>query len=143
MTTDFPQVVRDALQTLNASTESSLRRELSTSFGLGHSERLQFEIDPVYYGIHLIQTEETVLDGDAVYDLVPFDILNAVEESGVDPFAVIADEIVAWFADRWRAADGPKHYSPAYAFFHGGLDSPRYDLEHKRWHSVQEVWPDD
>ena len=142
MTTEFRQVVRDSLQTLNASTESAIRLELSTSFDLGHSGKLQFEIDPVYYGIHLIQTEETVIDGDAVYDLIPFDILDSVEESGGDPFTVIADEIVAWFADRWSAADGPKHYSPAYVFFHGGLDSPRYDLEHKRWRPVEDVWPD-
>ena len=58
----FRQAIRNALGKLSASTEQAIRRELATSFDLGHSGRLQFEIDEMYYGIWLIQTEEVVLN---------------------------------------------------------------------------------
>ena len=70
--------------------------------------------------------------GGAEYDL---DAL--VERSGIEV------ELFPWFAERWEAAGGPRHCRPAYAFFHGGLDEPRYDLEQRRWCEVAEVWPED
>ncbi len=143
MSKEFSQHVRDSLQAWNESTESAIRHELAKRFDLGHSERLQFEIDPFFLGIHLIQTEETILEGDVIHDTISFESMESFKESGVDTFAVISDEIVLWFADRWLATDGPKLYSPAYVFFHGGLEAPRYDLEHRCWRTVGEIWPDE
>jgi hypothetical protein len=54
---------------------------------------------------------------------------------------VLDEELLPWFADRWKAAGGPGRFSPAYADFHGGLEQPRYHLEQRRWNSVAEVWP--
>ncbi len=138
---DTRQAVRDALHSLNRRIEQALRRELSTPLDLGHSGRLQFEIDDFDYRIHLVQTEEDVLAEDAVYQAIPKNVHDAAEEAGIELFVIITEEIVPWFAERWRSIDGPIQYSPACVFFHSGLDSPRYDMEHDRWCSVSEVWP--
>jgi hypothetical protein len=138
----FRQAIRDALRERNASTEEAIRRELATSFDLGHSGRLQFEIDGTYYGIWLTQTEEVVLK-DSVWDALPKSLLEEAESAGYDSFRTIEEELVQWFADRWCAVGGPSHYSPAYVFFHGGLSQPRYDLEKRRWCSVEEIWPEE
>ena len=137
----FRQVIRDALNQWNVSTEEAIRRELAKSFDLGHSGRLQFEIDDMYNGIWLIQTEGVVLEHD-VWDAIPRSLPEEVESAGNDPFRATADELVQWFADRWCACGGPTHYSPAYAFFHFGGNQPRFDLEKRRWYSVEEVWPE-
>lgn len=137
----FRQTIRDTLDKWNASTEAAIRRELAASFDLGHSGRLQFEIDGIYYGITLVQTEEVVLE-DSICDAMPEGVLDEAEAAGIDWLSVVVEELVQWFADRWCAADGPSRYRPAYAFFHGGLNQPRYDLARRRWCPVDEVWPD-
>jgi hypothetical protein len=134
--------IRDALRKHNTSTEDAIRRELATSFDLGHSGRLQFEIDGTYYGIWLIQTEEVVLK-DSIWDMIPKNLLDEAGTAYFDLFTAIEEELVQWFADRWCAAGGPTYYSPVYVFFHGGLSQPRYDLEKRRWCSVDEVWPEE
>ena len=108
--------IADALRDRGASTEEAIRRELATSFDLGHSGRLQFEIDGTYYGIWLTQTEEVVLK-DSVWDAIPKSLLEEAESAGYDSFRAIEEELVQWFADRWCAVGGPSHYSPAYVFF--------------------------
>jgi len=138
----FRQAIRDALRASSSYTEEAIRRELATAFDLGHSGRLQFEIDGTYYGIWLIQTEEVVLK-DSIWDAIPKNLLDEAEAAGYDSFAAIEEELVQWFADRWCAVGGPNRYSPAYVFFHGGLSQPRYDLEKRRWFSVEEVWPEE
>jgi hypothetical protein len=73
---------------------------------------------------------------------LPDDFLERAEAAGLDWLVAVSEEIVRWFADRWEAAGGPSRYRPAYAFFHGGVDTPRYDLERRRWCEVTEVWPE-
>jgi hypothetical protein len=136
----FRQAIRDSLRKQTTSTENAIRRELAKSFNLGHSSRLQFEIDGTDYGISLVQTEEVVLQ-DSIWDSIPESVLDEAECADYDLFEVIEEELVQWFADCWSAAGGPKHYSPAHVFFHGGL--PRYDLETRRWCSVEDVWPEE
>lgn len=58
---------------------------------------------------------------------------EAAEESGLDWLQIVATEIVTWFTARWHACCGPRYYSPAYIFFHGGLETPRYDMEKRAW----------
>jgi hypothetical protein len=142
ITMNYLQAIRDALRTLDSPIEAAIRDQLSASFDLGHSERLQFEISVLDFRIHLIQTEEDVLAEFSVMDAIPQEIHDAAEVSEFDLCETIAEEVVPWFAERWRAVGGDKLYSPAYLFFHGGLESPRYDLERNRWLSVAEVWPD-
>src|SRR5688572_30183898 len=98
----FRQVIRNALNQWNVSTEEAIRRELAKSFDLGHSGRLQFEIDDMYNGIWLIQTEGVVLEHD-VWDAIPESLPEEVESVGNDPFRATAEELVLWFADRWCA----------------------------------------
>ena len=133
--------IRDAIQSLNAATESSIRRELSGPIDLGDSERLQFEVCPQFFGITLIQTEEEIVPDSAIPDSVPQDVQAAAEAADLDLNAGIEVELLPWLAARWAASGGPLHYRPAYAFFHGGLSEPRYDLEQRRWLEVSEVWP--
>jgi hypothetical protein len=135
--------IRDALRSLDAAAEEAIRNELAKSFDLGHSGRLQFEIDPTFYGIHLIQTEETVVPGDSILDAIADGFLERADAAGLDPLTAVGEEVVRWLADRWEAAGGPLKYRPAYAFFHGGMDEPRYDLEQRRWCEVNEVWPEE
>jgi hypothetical protein len=132
--------IRNALRSLDAAVEQAIRRELAKPFELGHSGRLQFEIDPVYYDIRLVQTEETVVQ--RVIEALTDDFLERAEVAGLGWIVAVSEEVVRWFADRWQAAGGPSRYHPAYAFFHGGLGSPRYDLEQRRWCEAAEVWPE-
>jgi hypothetical protein len=134
--------IREALQSLNKTVEAAIRRELSEPFDLGHSERLQFEVCPQSFGIKLIQTEEEIVPDYAVPDTVPQGLRDAAAAADLDVYAGIEAELFPWFADRWQAVGGPLHYQPAYAFCHGGLYEPRYDLEQRRWCEVSEVWPE-
>lgn len=141
--TEVRQAIRSALHKLDASTEQALLRELAKPFDLGHSGRLQFEIDPWSLRISLIQTEEDLLANSAVIDLIPEGILDDAEAAGLDSLITMSEELVTWFAGRWQAVGGPSYYTPAYAFFHGRLGQPRYDLEQRRWCSVEEIWPEE
>ena len=135
--------IRAALRSLGTATEQEIQNLLAKQFELGHSGRLQFEIDPIFYGIHLVQTEELVVPGDVVLDVIAIDFLERAELAGLDWIAPMREEVIRWFADRWQAVDGPLRYRPAYAFFHGGLDEPRFDLEQRRWCQISEVWPEE
>jgi hypothetical protein len=138
---EMQAAIRDALQALSATAEAAIRRELAAPFDLGHSQRLQFEVCPQFFGVTLVQTEEEILADSAILDALPQDLLDAAEAAGLDVLAGIEAELLPWFADRWEGAGGPRRYQPAYAFFHGGLEAPRYDLEQRRWCEVAEVWP--
>jgi hypothetical protein len=133
--------IRCALQSPNAPTEAAIRRELAEPFALGHSKRLQFEVCPHFFGIKVVQTEEEIVPDSAIADAAPPEIRATAEIADLDVHAGIEAELFPWLAERWQAAGGPDHYRPAYAFFHGGLDEPRYDLEQRRWCEVSEVWP--
>jgi hypothetical protein len=133
--------IRDVLRSLNAVAEAAIRRELSEPIDLGHSERLQFEACPLFFGIKLVQTEEEIIPDSAIQDAIPPELQTAAEAADLDVFAGIEAELPAWLADRWQAVGGPTRYRPAYLLFHGGLEEPRYDLEQRRWCEMSEVWP--
>jgi SMI1 / KNR4 family (SUKH-1) len=137
----FREAIRHCLRQLNDTVEEAITRELAMTFDLGHSGRLQFEVDPIYYGIHLVQTEEVILNV-TLLQVIASEIQDAAEAAGFDLHTACGEELFPWFADRWHAAGGPQHHRPAYAFYHGGLDEPRYHLEQRRWCSVEEVWPE-
>ena len=137
---DFRKAIRECLSRLDTAVEDALRRQLAGPIDLGHSGRLQFEVCPYFYGVHLVQTEEEIVPDSAVWDAVPPELRDAAEAADCDLYAAIQEELLTWFADRWQAVGGPRLYSPAYIFFHGGLDEPRYDLEQRRWLSVEEVF---
>jgi hypothetical protein len=136
----FRKAIREALGTLNPAVEAALRRELTVPIDLGHSGRLQFEVCPYFHGIQLVQTEEGILADSAAQDSLPQQLQDAAEAADFDLHAAVEEELLPWFADRWQAVGGPTLYSPAYLFFHGGLDEPRYDLELRQWLSVEEVF---
>jgi hypothetical protein len=137
---DLRLAIRLALETLNPAVEATLRRELAVPIDLGHSDRIQFEVCPYFHGIHLIQTEEEILPDSAAQDCLPQELQDAAEAADLDLHTALGEELLPWFADRWEQVGGPALYRPAYAFFHGGLDEPRYDLERRLWLSVEEVF---
>jgi hypothetical protein len=138
---EFRAQIRQALERLNAPAERAIRRELRKPLDLGHSERLQFEVCPYFYGVKLVQTEEEILEDSVIPDAMPAKLQEAAEAADFDLHTAIGEELFPWFAEQWQTAGGPQQYRPANAFFHGGLDEPRYDLERRRWCSVEEVWP--
>lgn len=125
------------LNKLNADVELALISELSRDIELGSSGLLQFEIDPLDYRIHLVQTENDVLKSFELDESIEVQYEDEVD----DIYEVVSEQIVSWFAERWKQVNGPSTYSPAYIFFHGGLDSSRYDLEEDEWGSVDKAWP--
>jgi hypothetical protein len=135
--------IRDVLGSLNAVAEAAIRRELAEPIDLGHSERLQFEACPHFFGVTVVQTEEEIVPDSAIQDAIPPDLRSAAEAADLGVFEAIEAELPAWLAERWQAVGGPGHYRPAYLVFHGGLDEPRYDLEQHRWCEVSEVWPEE
>lgn len=140
---DFRNAIRGVLHQFDDAVEAAIRRELAEPFDLGHSQRLQFEVCPHFYGIHLVQTEEGILEDSAIEDAIPASIAEAAAPTDFDLHELLGKELFPWLADRWQAAEGPRHFSPAYAYYHGGLDEPRYHLEQYRWREVEEVWPEE
>ena len=138
--TDLRVAVRATLHTMNAAVEAALTRELAYPIDLGHSGRLQFEVCPYFYGVKLVQTENEIVEDYAIQDGMPREIGAAADAADMDLHNMIAEELFPWLADRWAAVGGPGRYHPAYLFYHDENDV-RWDLEQRRWLSVQEVWP--
>lgn len=133
--------IRAALQTLDAVAEAAIRRELAEPIDLSHSERLQFEACPHFFGVKLVQTEEEIVSDSAISGAVTRELWDLAKAADLSVYAAIEAELPSWLADRWQAVGGPSRYRPAYLLFHGALDEPRYDLEQRRWCEVSEVWP--
>src|SRR5262249_58150496 len=108
---DFRNAIRGVLRQHDQIVEAAIRRELARPITLGHRERFQFEVDPWgTYGIHLVQTEEGILEGVPL----PESLYQAGEESDVDLHAMLGEELFPWLADRWHAVAGPGPFIPAY-----------------------------
>ena len=136
---DFRNAVRGALRQHDRAVEDAIRLEVTKPITLGPRERLQFEVDPHSYSVHLVQTEEGIV-GDLL-EALPDSLFETAEAEQWDLFEMLGEELFPWLADRWQAVGGPARFSPAYAFYHGGPRQPRYHLEQRRWCSVEEVWP--
>jgi hypothetical protein len=135
--------IREVLRSLNATVEAAIRRELAEPLDLGHSQRLQFEVCPYFFGVKLVQTDEEILPDSGASDAVPAQLRDAAAAADLNLHEALCEELFPWLAERWQAAGGPIQYRPAYAFFHGGLDEPRYHLKQLRWCEVSEVWPEE
>ncbi len=90
---------------------------------------LRFEISADDYRVTLVETEEEIVAGMAVYDALTPELLDAAVAADVDVFAPLEAEILPWLAERWSAVGGPRSWPRAYVFFHEDWDPPRYDLE--------------
>jgi hypothetical protein len=99
--------IRDALRSLNAVAEAAISRELAGPIDLGHSERLQFEACPNFFGVKLVQTEEEILPDSAIQDVIPPELWAAAEAVDLSVFEAVEAELPAWLAERWQAAGGP------------------------------------
>ncbi len=78
------------------------------------------------------------MPGDLIWEGISQDVQSLADAEVFDLPTTLNEELLPWFADRWEAVDESKLYRPAFAFFHGSLDEPRYDLERRRWPSVGE-----
>jgi hypothetical protein len=102
--------------------------------------RLQFEICPFFYRVVLCVTEAEIMPDGWLMDDLPQGVLDAIEEAGADPLDVISEAVPEWLADGWQRVGGSRLYRPAFAFYHGY--SEQFDLERRRWLSVEEAFPD-
>ncbi len=140
---ELRNAIRVGFRSLDEVAEAAIREQLLHPIDLEPNGVLQFLIWADDFGIQLLQTEETIVPDFALYDAVPKGLWEPAEDLGLDLSTMICEEIAPWLADRWEAAGGPGCIRPAYAFFHGTINEPRYDLEARRWCKVSEVWPDE
>ncbi len=117
----------------------ALCAELAKPIALEADHRLQFEIDPFFFGITLCATEEIILPGDWLDGALPGDWFQRAEDAELNWDALISEELCPWFADCWQAVGGPAAFSPAYLFFHD-YHREQYDLERRRWLSLAEAF---
>ncbi len=94
---------------------------------------LRFEISADDYGVTLMETEEEIVAGMAVYDAISRELLGAAVASDVDVVAPLEAEMLPWLADRWAAVDGQRSWPGAYVFFHEDWNPPHYDLDTRVW----------
>jgi hypothetical protein len=136
---DRPQeLVRPYLDRHSARLDSALRQALAEPVLLEPGRRIQFEVCPFFYRVVLCATETEILPDDWLMDELPQGLLEQVEEAGGDSLEVVSQLVVDWIADAWLRVGGPRLYRPAFAFFHGY--SEQFDLEQRRWLSVEEAF---
>ena len=138
---EFREAVGACLNDLAAPVEHALRRELADPIDPDHGRRLQFEVCPHFFGIKLVQTENDILEDYVIHDRLGQQVWDASAAADFDLHALVGNELFSWFADRWAAVSGPQQYHPAYIYYHDE-DDVRWDLEQRRWLSVQGVWPE-
>jgi hypothetical protein len=143
METPAASRLRAELVAALAANADRLRQALSAALArpiaLAAGRRLQFEIDPSFYGVTLCATEEMILPADWLNSALPGDWFERAQDAEVDCFALIPEVLCPWFADCWQAAGGPAAFSPAYLFFHG-YHRQQYDLERRRWIPAAEAF---
>ena len=120
---------------------AQMRNVLATRIQLDGGQRLQFEVDPWYWGIHCCATEEPVTPGeDWLRRALAEDWFERAGED-VNWDQLIADELCSWFAACWREVGGPAKYRPAFLFFHD-YHRQQFDLERACWISLEEAFED-
>jgi hypothetical protein len=115
--------------------------ELARDVTLEAGRRLQFEVDPFFYGISSCASEESVLV-DWLDEHLPANWYERAEAALGGWDALVWEELCPWFAAGWRQAGGPAKFSPAFLFFHD-YHRDQYDLEGERWLSgaeLEAVW---
>src|SRR5262249_5605529 len=117
----------------------ALSAELAKPIALEAGRRLQFEIDPWFFGVTLCATEEIILPGNWLDGALPGDWFERAEEAEVNWDAMISEELCPWFAECWQAVGGPATFSPAYLFLHD-YHRQQYDLERRCWLSLAETY---
>lgn len=133
--------LRAALAANTGRLVDAIRVELAREVELEPGKRMQFEVDPFFYGISSCASEEPLLV-DWLDGSLPTDWYERVEEALGGWDGLVSEELCPWFAECWREASGPQRYSPAFLFFHG-YHNNQYDLEGRRWLSgknLDEVW---
>lgn len=136
---DRPQeLVRPYFERHAVRLDARLRQALSEPIQLEPDRRIQFEVCPFFYRIVLCVTEEEILPDDWLMNDLPDGLLAQMEEAGADSLEIISETVVDWLADGWHRVGGPQLFHPAFAFFHGY--SEQFDLEQRRWLSVEEAF---
>lgn len=130
--------IRDALRSLNTTTEARMREELARVPD-GGDEALRFEVCPHFLGVQLTQTEEEIVPDAVALDAVPEGLRAAAEATEIDWRAILDEEFFPWLAERWEAAGGERRAREVYAFFHGPPDAPLYGFVQRRWLSARDV----
>jgi hypothetical protein len=133
--------LRAALAVNTGRLHDAIRVELARGVVLEPGRRMQFEVDPFFYGIASRGSEEPVLT-DWLDGSLPTDWYERAERALGGWDAPVWEELCPWFAECWREAGGPQRYSPAFLFFHD-YHNDQYDLEGRRWLSgteLDEVW---
>ena len=131
----------ELLAALAANTErlqDALRADLARPIHLSEARRLQFEVDPFFFGISSCETEEPILS-DWLEKALPDDWFERAEAAAGGWNEMISAELCPWFAACWEAVGGPAKFSPAYLFFHG-YHLNQYDLERRRWLPSKEAF---
>jgi hypothetical protein len=143
MTETASRDLREELLTaLSASTDrprDGIRKHLARPIHLDDGRYLQFEVDPFFFGISSCATEEPILSGEWLDDVLPRDWFERAEAALGGWNEVIAAELCPWFAESWVAVGGPARFTPAFLFFQG-YHLELYDLERRFWVSSAEVF---
>jgi len=127
---------------LSANTDrlcGAMRADLARPINLDEGRRLQFEIDPFFFGISSCATEEALLSADWLNEALPEDWFERAESLAGGWNEMISQELCPWFAQCWQAVDGPARFSPAFLFFHG-YHLHQFDLERRCWISSAEAF---
>jgi hypothetical protein len=116
-----------------------MRTELARPINLDDGRRLQFEIDPFFFGISSCATEEALLSADWLNEALPEDWFERADTLAGGWNEMISQELCPWFVECWQAVDGPARFSPAFLFFHG-YHLQQFDLGRGRWLSSAEAF---
>ena len=130
--------LRAALDANSSHLRDALLAELARELTLEPGQRMQFEVDPLFYDITSCASEEPVLT-DWLDGSLPANWYQRAEETLGSWDTLVSDELCPWFAECWQQVGGPQHHSPAFLFFHGYHNS-QYDLNGRRWLSGNEIW---
>lgn len=110
----------------------ALRREMDRLGVLEPDQRVQLEIDPNFYRVSFVATEEDILPDDWLAEALAEDWFERAGEAFGSWDSVVEEPLAAWIADCWRDLDGKARFSPAFVFFHG-YHHRQYDLERREW----------
>ncbi len=121
-----------ALTTHADQLRAAISGESARATALALDRPLQFEMDDLYFGVTLCNTETTILPGEWLDRVLPRDWFERAEQAQIDWNQLIVEEVFPWFAECWQSLGGSM--SAAYLFLHL-RPQEQYDLNGRRW------WP--